>query len=225
MAGYSDHVSRRGLMACVVLTLLATGMLVPGESQFVEVSDPAVPPAAVVSVPVIVAATPTQSTLPPASSGLAATVTTPTPVERGPQVQVGPTPAPPVRPVPMPGDCLSWSGEFVARGATADEIRFFFGEGIVERESGCGRDTLNDATGDTGICQINNVQNRSGWFGGRYFGGGGWLLALHGLRTRQVTDSPAWVDPCLTLYRVCGERPWRLGVWGCDNNPLEAARS
>jgi hypothetical protein len=122
-------------------------------------------------------------------------------------------------PLPIPGDCDSWEAEFARRGATDDDRAFFFGAGIIWRETRCGADTLNEASGDTGICQINPIHNRAGYFGGRYFGDGGWLGVLHGLRTRVEVDSPAWVDACLTLRAVCGDLPWRP-PYGCENRRL-----
>jgi len=144
-----------------------------------------------------------------------ATVTTP--ATRGTQVQTTPT-APPTPPSPSPGDCESWGEWFTHYGAT-DTERSFFVPRILDRETGCGRDTLNERTGDSGICQHNPIHNRAGYFGGRYFGDGGWLMALHGLRTRQNTDSVTWVPACLTLYRVCGSRPWSP-PYGCANRSL-----
>lgn len=90
---------------------------------------------------------------------------------------------------------------------------------ILDRESGCGRDTLNDSTGDTGVCQISPVHNQAGYFGRVQYGPGGWLLELHGLTTRVDTDSPAWAAACLTLYRVCGAGPWQP-PYSCANRRL-----
>ncbi len=119
---------------------------------------------------------------------------------------------------PAPGDCAAWGDVFRSYGATDTEVAFFVPR-ILDRETGCGRDTLNDSTGDTGVCQVNPVHNRSGYFGGRHFGAGGWLVELHGLTTRVDTDSPAWVAACLTLYRVCGSGAWRP-PYSCANRRL-----
>ena len=144
-----------------------------------------------------------------------------TPATRSTQQQVAATTQPPATiPATVAGDCASWAELFAARGATPDQLAFFIGDGILWRETRCGTDLLNDATGDSGICQINPVHNRPGWFGGREFGPGGWLLALHGRTTRLELDHVGWVDACLTLHRVCGERPWQLGSWGCEGNRL-----
>lgn len=84
MARYIASLSRPGLAACVVLTLLAVGLLGPGESEFVEFSDPAVrPPAAAGSDPSVTVVTvdPTSSTSttsivgPPPAASPVATVT------------------------------------------------------------------------------------------------------------------------------------------------------
>lgn len=128
------------------------------------------------------------------------------------------TPGTTIPPTPTPGDCSAWGQVFAWYGATPDEVAFFVPR-IIDRETDCGRDMLNDRTGDSGICQINNVHNRSGWFGGRWFDDGGWLLALHGLRTRHDLESTRWADACLTLYRVCGAGAWRP-PYSCANRPL-----
>ncbi len=151
----------------------------------------------------------------------------PAPAERtGVTFQVNAPIAPvvtPPTPNPTPGDCSSWQYAFWYHGATVAEIAFFFGlaggTNIIWRETRCGTDTLNDRTGDSGICQINPVHNRAGYFGGRYFGAGGWLGALHGLQTRVATDSHLWADACITLHRVCGTRPWQP-PYGCSNRRL-----
>lgn len=119
---------------------------------------------------------------------------------------------------PAPGDCSAWATVFASYGATDDEVAFFVPR-ILDRESGCGRDTLNDSTGDTGVCQISPVHNRAGYFGRVQYGPGGWLLELHGLTTRVDTDSPAWAAACLTLYRVCGAGPWQP-PYSCANRRL-----
>mgnify|MGYP000499883217 CR=1 FL=1 len=127
--------------------------------------------------------------LSPASPGAVVTQS----AERGAQVQVTGTVPPPPRtvPVPAPGDCESWAPVFRWFGASDAEVGFFVPR-IIGRESGCGADTLNEATGDSGVCQINPVHNRAGWFGRQEYGAGGWLLALHGLTTRHDTSSPRW---------------------------------
>lgn len=119
---------------------------------------------------------------------------------------------------PTPGDCDAWAEVFRSYGATATEVAFFVPR-IIDRESGCGRDTLNERTGDTGVCQVNPVHNRAGYFGQVQYGPGGWLLELHGLTTRVDTANPAWASACLTLFRVCGSGPWRP-PYSCDNRRL-----
>lgn len=133
------------------------------------------------------------------------------------QVAVGLPPVPP-RPSATAGDCASWVPVFESYGATPDEVAFFVPR-IIERESGCGRDTIN-SIGDSGVCQINPVHNKAGWFGRVEYGDGGWLHALHGLTTWHDTDSSDWVGACLTLYRVCGDGPWRGGNYSCLHRRL-----
>jgi hypothetical protein len=165
-----------------------------------------------------VAAPPPSS--PPVPTVPAASVTVE--AQRGVQEQVGTTAPPPPLPSstrPIGGDCEAWRQVFAARGATAAELEFFFDGGIIWRETRCGADTLNEQSGDSGICQINPIHNRPGWFGGREFGAGGWLGMLHGLSVRNNTDSVAWTDACLTLFRVCGTGPWQP-PYSCANRPL-----
>ena len=126
------------------------------------------------------------------------------PAERREQVQINPPPPE----TWTPGDCDSVADVFRARGATADEVAFFIGRGILWRETRCGQDTHNESTGDSGICQINPVHQRAGYFWGREYPAGGWLGQFD-VRTRHDTDSPKWVDACLFLYRNEGSDPWR----------------
>lgn len=144
-------------------------------------------------------------------------VTVTAPPARGTQVQVRPIPPPPTTtttttvpsaPVPVPGDCGSWRAVFAYHGATTAELAFFFDRGVIWRETRCGLDVLNEATGDSGICQINPVHNRAGYFDGVRYGAGGWLFNLFGMWTRQNLSSGLWARPCLHLYRVEGTDPW-----------------
>lgn len=134
--------------------------------------------------------------------------------ERGEQTQTRPDPSPPA-PEPVgppsfiPGDCESVRRVFDYYDPSGESSRFFVDRGIARRESGCARDTLNERSGDTGVVQISPVHNRPGYFGGIEFGQGGWLFALHGLRTRQNTMSPEWANAAVTLRQVCGDGPWR----------------
>lgn len=116
---------------------------------------------------------------------------------------------------PAPGDCDDWRQVFHHYGATDLELAFFIDSGVIWRESRCALDTLNEATGDSGVCQIGPAHNRAGYFGRRPYGDGGWLHALHGLTVRQDTDSTDWAAACLTLYRSCGEGPWNVGNYSC----------
>jgi len=122
-------------------------------------------------------------------------------------------------PTPIPGDCASWAPVILARGGTADDVTFFVDSGILARESGCGRDNLNESSGDSGVCQINPVHNAPGYFGGLYYDRGGWLYALHGLWTRKNVDSVEWLDACITLRTVCGDGPW-IPPYSCANRRL-----
>ena len=159
----------------------------------------------------------TSSSSPPAS----VPVVTVTAERVGVQHVVGTTTTPPTTVAsPIPGDCGSWRRVFERRGASPEALEFFFDDGIIMRETHCGLDNLNESTGDSGICQINPIHNRSGWFGGVEFGAGGWLGNLHGLTARQNVDSVAWVDACVTLFEVCERGPW-TPPYGCAGNPLK----
>lgn len=159
------------------------------------------------------------------AAGEAATVPLP-PAERvGTVHQVAdtlPEPTTTTVPVPVPtaGDCDTWRPVLEHHGASPAAVEFFVDGGILHRETRCGLDTLNEDTNDSGICQINPIHNQAGWFGGREFGDGGWLTALHGLRTGRNTDDPAWAAACVTLFNVCGTGPWRP-PYSCANNRLD----
>jgi hypothetical protein len=159
------------------------------------------------------------SSPPPAPTSAASVGVT---AERQPvQHVVGSTTTPPTTVAkPTPGDCGSWRRVFERRGASPEALEFFFDDGIIMRETRCGLDNLNESTGDSGICQINPIHNKPGWFGGVEFGAGGWLGNLHGLTARQNVDSVAWVDACVTLYAVCERGPW-TPPYGCAGNPLK----
>lgn len=145
--------------------------------------------------------------------------------ERGEQTQTRPDPEPPPPPAPtgppafIPGDCESVRRVFDYYDPSGESSRFFVDGGIARRESGCALDTLNERSGDTGVVQINPVHNRAGYFGGVKFASGGWLYALHGLRTRQNIMSPEWANAAVTLRQVCGDGPWRP-PYSCANRKL-----
>lgn len=145
--------------------------------------------------------------------------------ERGEQTQTRPDPEPlppePARaPAFIPGDCESVRRVFDYFDPSGESSRFFVDRGIARRESGCALDTLNERSGDTGVVQINPVHNRAGYFGGVMFASGGWLYALHGLRTRQNIMSPEWANAAITLRQVCGDGPWRP-PYSCANRRLD----
>lgn len=212
--------------ACVIVLAAMVGAIDMREQSYIDQIDPTVYAA---DTPVTTSAAET-SVLPSPSP----TVPNPTTNAPGganvvevPEVSAAPLVArqstvtdgpPPAPPVPAAGDCDAWADVFRHHGATDIEVAFFVPR-IIERESGCGRDTLNDQTGDTGICQVSPVHNRAGYFGRRYFDTGGWLHAIHGLTTRVDTDSPTWAAACLTLYRVCGSGPW-TPPYSCSNRRL-----
>lgn len=145
--------------------------------------------------------------------------------ERGEQTQTRPDPKPPLPPEPVgppafiPGDCESVRRVFDYFDPSGESSRFFVDRGIARRESGCALDTLNERSGDTGVVQINPVHNRAGYFGGTMFASGGWLYALHGLRTRQNIMSPEWANAAITLRQVCGDGPWQP-PYSCANRRL-----
>lgn len=120
----------------------------------------------------------------------------------------------------IPGDCESVRRVFDYYDPSGYSSAFFVDQGIAYRETRCGLDTLNAATGDTGVVQLNPVHNRAGYFGGRLFGDGGWLYALHGLTTRHDTLNSEWANAAITLRQVCGNGPWNPGNYSCQYNGL-----
>ena len=138
---------------------------------------------------------------------------------RGMAVEVVTTTTTTTVPVGVAADCESWRRVFAHHGASEAAQEFFVDDGILARETGCGTDMLNESTNDSGICQINPIHNRPGWFGGHEFGPGGWLLALHGLVAGENVNDARWVDACITLYNVCGPGPWKP-PYSCESNPL-----
>ncbi len=152
-------------------------------------------------------------TAPPAPQPPATAPPAPQPPETAPE-QPAPAeriPAPSGPPAIIPGDCESVRRVFNYYDPSGNSAAFFVDGGIAYRETRCGSDTLNESSGDTGVVQLNPVHNRAGYFGGRYFGDGGWLMALHGLRTRQNTLSSEWANAAITLRKVCGNGPWATG--------------
>ena len=127
----------------------------------------------------------------------------------------------PVAPIIIPGNCESVRLVFDWFDPSGMSSTFFVDQGIANRESRCGLDTLNDAGGDSGVVQIHPVHNRPGYFGGTYFGNGGWLFALHGLTTRYDTDNIEWANAAITLRQVCGDGPWHVRNYSCSNNLLK----
>ncbi len=93
---------------------------------------------------------------------------------------------------------------------------------IIWGESSCGLDFINERTSDRYVCMLNGVHAEPGYAFGTYYGPGGWLLELFGLRGgRQVTtqaeaSTVAAVPACLWLLRggglpdsFAGARAWR----------------
>lgn len=123
-------------------------------------------------------------------------------VTRGAPVTDGPPPAPPV---PAAGDCGAWADVFRHYGATETEIAWFVP--VLQRETECGRDFINDDTSDRYVCQLNGVHAEPGYSYGTYYGEGGWMLELFGLRggravTTQAEASTVLAVPaCLWLLR------------------------
>ena len=134
------------------------------------------------------------------------------------------SPKPSGPPEIVPGDCNTVAALFDYYDPSGASSAFFVGQGIAWRETRCGIDVLNEATGDTGIVQLNPVHNRAGYFGGRYFGAGGWLGTLHGLTTRNDIRNPEWANAAITLRQVCGNGPWNPGNYWCAYNRLEWPR-
>ena len=161
--------------------------------------------------PVVYSSSSDVTSLPqPVESFIMAPATVAATAQRGAQVQVAATsPAPtPTVPTWTPGDCDSFRPVLAHLGATAQAVTFFVDQGILRRESGCGRDLLNEATLDTGPCQINPAHNRPGWFDGVEYGEGGWLYARHQLTAGINPAAPAWLEACITLWNACGSGPW-----------------
>ena len=113
-----------------------------------------------------------------------------------------------------PGVCESFRPFFTEAAG-----EFFIDHGVLNRETRCDLDLLNEATGDSGPCQINPIHNKPGWFGGREFGDGGWLLELHGLTARYDLDNHEWLAACQTLFDVCDRGPWQP-PYSCAGRPL-----
>lgn len=119
------------------------------------------------------------------------------------------------------GDCESLKELFRWHGMTDEESSFFFGQGILKRESGCGRDTYNENTGDTGVCQLTHWHSKPGYFFGKYYSRG-WAVELFNLYVGSAhqgidRDDPNNIPACLWLLRggtlVPGKLntdPWNL---------------
>lgn len=207
MRRYVDSLSRPGLAVCVLVTLLAVGLLVPGESELLEISDPAVrPPAAAGSDPSVTVATvdptttspPASSTSGPPSDGPVATVTAPRLVERGPQVQVGPPPTPPTTTVPLmvAGECASWRSTVERYG-----MPWSWAEPVMWRESNCSHalaDRPSTADLSVGAFQVNFYsRSMADWWTEN-----GWPFDL------LLADPEAAVAAAGALYAACGSGPW-----------------
>lgn len=120
----------------------------------------------------------------------------------------------------IPGDCDSLELAFRNYGMTDAESHFFFGQNILNRESGCGRDTYNDRTGDTGVCQLTHLHSKPGYFFGKYYDNG-WAVELFGLYVGKQyggmhKNHPNIIPACLWLLRggsfepgTINRSPWR----------------
>ena len=189
-------------------------------------------PAYVVEPPVTEATTPSirptvPITRPPVDGPVASVTPSPDLVTRGTARQVTDL----LPPIPIPGDCQSWRAVFAWYGATPDELEFFFGNArpwgvprsnIIQGESKCGLDFINESTSDRYVCQLNGVHAQPGSAFGTYYGPGGWLWALFHLRggravtTQAEASTVAAVPACLWLLRggttpnsFAGARSWR----------------
>lgn len=121
------------------------------------------------------------------------------------------------------GDCESLANVFRHYGMTDDEYNFFFTKGILERESGCGQDTYNERTGDTGVCQLTHLHSKPGYFFGKYYESG-WAVELFGLRVGKRfqgihRNHPNIIPACLWLLRggsfspgTLFTDPWKLSM-------------
>lgn len=122
------------------------------------------------------------------------------------------------------GNCDSLEQVFRNYGMTDRERDFFFGQGILNRESGCGRDTYNDQSGDTGVCQLTHLHSKPGYFFGKYYDNG-WAVDLFGLYVGKAhggihRDHPNIVPACLWLLRggsfepgTLNTDPWNLSLF------------
>lgn len=124
------------------------------------------------------------------------------------------------------GDCDSLADLLRWHGAIEEEIDFFlgrppYGGNVLWRESGCGLDTYNDSSGDTGFCMLTHWHSKPGWaFGTKW--SGGWARDLFGLEVGKIhggkhRDHPNIAPACLYLLRdgeptpgVRNVRPWDL---------------
>lgn len=207
MAGYLERVSRPGVAACVVLTLLVVGCVGPGESELLEISDPAHPPASgsdQVAESTVAPAEVAVSSVAPVGSpssgaGPVATVTADRPlVVRGPQVQVAPPPTPPTSTLPqlVPGECDTWRSTVERYGMPWD-----WAEPIMWRESNCSHalaDRPSTADLSIGVLQVNFYsRSMAAWWTDT-----GWPFEL------LVADPEAAVAAAGALYAACGTGPW-----------------
>lgn len=118
------------------------------------------------------------------------------------------------------GDCDSLEELFRWHGMTDDESDFFFGNGILWRESGCGLDTYNDRTGDTGVCQLTHWHSKPGYYAGIYYEKG-WATELFDLSVGKAhrgihRDHHNIIPACLWLLRggsyepgTVDRKPWK----------------
>lgn len=207
MRRYLDSLSRPGLAACVLLSLLAVGLLVPGESELIEISEPrrpSVPVSDQVTVATVDPATthpPASSTSGPPSAGPVATVTAPSLVARGGQVAVGPPPTPPTvptstTPLLVAGDCESWRSTVERYGMPWDWAR-----PVMWRESNCSHalaDRPSTADLSVGAFQVNFYsRSMAAWWTEN-----GWPFDL------LLDDPEAAVAAAGALYAACGSGPW-----------------
>ena len=120
------------------------------------------------------------------------------------------------RPSYVRGDCESLGRLFSYYGATKEELSFFIGQEILRRESGCGLDTYNERTGDTGVCQLTHLHSKPGYFFGKYYEQG-WAVELFGLYVGSryegaQRDDPNIIPACLWLLRGGSFSPGKLNT-------------
>lgn len=106
------------------------------------------------------------------------------------------------------GDCSSWHATELEAGWTEDQLSTL--DMIARGESGCGHDTFNERTGDSGFFQLNPVHCK--WLGRQGFPVN--CGARKRDRVRALAEDPVLsIRAARLLYEQCGWGPW-APHWG-----------